>query len=161
MNKFIFNMSYCGLCGWNDICSHLIVGSMCIFKHVRRPNSWISGRCQAQSLYSGTILWTNEHVLPYQLCFAAEPWDFLPSQNTLWFYHQMRLLKARLDSWGTTGRQNTTGLPLEARKWPKIGYFYLWGPMAMSSRHVNKERYENKQEATLDILYLSSVWIPA
>lgn len=34
--------------------------------------------------------------------------------------------------------------------------------MALSSRRVNKERYdENNQEATLDILYLSSVWIPA
>lgn len=31
----------------------------------------------------------------------------------------MKLLKVGLDSWGTTGRQNTTGLLLEAHKLPK------------------------------------------
>lgn len=53
---------------------------------------------------------------PYLLCFAVEPLNSLPLQSKRLFSHQMRQLKARQDSWGTTGRQNTTGSLWQAHK---------------------------------------------
>lgn len=53
---------------------------------------------------------------PYLLRFAVEPLNSLPLRSKRLFSHQMRQLKARQDSWGTTGRQNTTGSWWQAHK---------------------------------------------
>ena len=74
----------------------------------------------AQGLWNETHHIKTAHPSPYQPCFAAEPSSSRPSLSRRWFSHQMMLLKAGLDFWGTTGRQNTTGLSLEARKWPNM-----------------------------------------
>lgn len=82
---------------------------------------------ESQVFKSSPIFWTQSEVQssseikpsPCLLCFAVEPLNSLPLQSKRWFSHQMRRLKARRDSWGTTGRQNTTGSLWRAHKWPK------------------------------------------